>query len=424
MFKYFLMFFLSAYSFNVYSQRASDATIELARKFSRDLFETNGVLYMDPVVKIINSTSNSRFYSGAYIPSKNIKPYYRVSANLMTGIVNDNFKYYSPVLPGIEYNANDLQKFVTYDFFQQKITYLDTAGLIHYVLMNMLFDGNKSGQIQVPPKASTTLGTGNTLFMLSHDVMQTLLIQHPLYALPFIPQSLKDTISSQLNQFPDKFTLYGGNNLDVVYAGIPQFEFGSVYGTEFLVRMIPPIYLGRSVGDFAFWGLGIKHSISQYFFDDFDASGNPLPASERPFDMAAQFVYQGTYLKNEIGATNSKLNALATIFSFNLQASKRFEGVLDIFTGLSYETIDIQTEYTYTLDKQVQKQLGLLEYDQENPTPGYPGDTNPQTTKLPLEAENVRWTIGINKPIGNFDIFLDYSISKFDILSGGIQYRF
>ncbi len=423
-FSFFL--FLTIYT-SAFAQTSSNFTIDLARKFSRDLFESNGVLYMEPVVRVINSTSNSRFFTQAYVPKKVNKPYFRIGIHGMTGLVNDGLKYYSPSMPSKQFDANEMGKFFEYNFVTQQFTRLDTVGLIHYLFQNMMYDGtkgNNAGLINVPSRASTALGTGNTAFNLPHESMRTLFESHPLYNLPFIPQSLKDSVMSAINQFPEVFTLYGGSNLDVVFAAIPQFEIGSFYGTELLLRVIPPVNLGKTIGDFAFWGIGVKHSISQYFFDEYNASGELIDVQDRPFDIAAQFVYQGTYLQNKVGVTNADLEADATLLSCNLHASKSFRDIIDIYTGISYETIDIKSKYTYKLSAETQRQLGLLEQGSDVPTPGYPGDQQPQTTELTLDASNIRWTIGFVKPIGNFDIFLDYSVSRFDILSGGVQYRF
>jgi hypothetical protein len=56
--------------------------------------------------------------------------------------------------------------------------------------------------------------------------------------------------------------------------------------------------------------------------------------------------------------------------------------------------------------------------------PDYPGDTKPQTTKINLINRSWKATLGLNKSIGNFSVFADYNISRFNIFSAGIQYKF
>jgi hypothetical protein len=356
----------------------------------------------------------------------------------MVGFVDDGLKTYKPVMPSQQYDFNDIGKYGQYNIITKQFTNLDTAGLIRYVFLNMMYDGiygNHKGAIKTPESASTALGTGNTSFTLPRDSMQMLFKAHPLYLL--IPQYLKDSISSYLNQFPEQFTLYGGTNLNTVIAAIPQFEIGSLYGTELLVRFIPPVNLGETIGDFSFWGIGVKHSISQYFesasvrnSESSNSNGilsPPNPNSnfnKSPFDLAVQFVYQGTHLKNKVGVTQAELTADATILNYNLQGSYKIENILDIFTGVSYETISIDSKYVYKLPVEIQWQLGLLEQGQHNPTPGYPGDQEPQTTALTFTDTNVKWTIGLAKQIGPVAIFAAFNLSKFNIFSGGLEYRF
>jgi hypothetical protein len=214
---------------------------------------------------------------------------------------------------------------------------------------------------------------------------------------------------------PEFFDLPQGLEMNTMYALVPQFEIGSLWGTELLLRFIPPVQWDVNIGEFAFWGIGLKHSISQYF-EDF------------PFDLAIQAVYQGTYLKNQIGMTKADLKANATIWNFNLHASKHFENLFDVYTGFSSEFINIESDYIYTLSAQMQCDLGILQCEGNqalppNP-PEYPGDTQPQKTHISLSDSNFKWILGISVPIEPVALFLDMSISKFFMLSGGIEIRF
>ncbi|MBI3258082.1 MAG: hypothetical protein HYZ54_01150, partial [Ignavibacteriae bacterium] len=55
---------------------------------------------------------------------------------------------------------------------------------------------------------------------------------------------------------------------------------------------------------------------------------------------------------------------------------------------------------------------------------GYPGDTKPQTVEYALSDKNVKFIIGVAKPIGPVTIFLDYNISKFNIFTAGADVTF
>ncbi len=406
-----------------FGQTANSYTVELARMFSKDLFETNGIPFLQPVVTVVNGTSNTRFFNQAYIPHKVDKPYFRVGLQNMLGFVADDLKSYAPVMPADSFAYDKAFSFIKLDGLSIKS--IDTAGLVRYLFLNLMYDGvYDKKNIKIPTKASTALGAGNTEFILPHDTLFSLLQAHPLYSNPLIPQSLKDSIANSIVGFPERFALYGGSNLNTVYAAIPQIEIGSLFGTELLLRFIPSVNLGETIGDFSFWGVGLKHSISQYFGSNYiDAE------DERPFDMAIQAVYQGTNLQNTVGVTKAELNADATMYNFNIHFSKSFKDIIDVYSGFSYEMIEIKSTYKYHLPIEIQWQLGLIDkISDENPnfepTPGFPGDKNPQTSHLTVTDSNFKWTVGVRKSFGNFAVFLDYNVSNFNIFSGGIEYTF
>ncbi len=440
---FFSVLLIILFANNLYSQtnpRASDYTIELARTFSKDLFDLNGVPYLSPMVEAVNATSNARFFTAAYVPRKVSKPYFRVSVNAMTGFVNESQRFYSPSVPTDSFELSKVSRYGElklniFDPSKSEIIIRDTAGLINYLFKTVLFDGMKSGQINPPKKASTILGPDTVHLRLDNAVLRGLVEQHPIYA--FLPQELQDTLLSTMGGIPSFYTLPAGGDLNTIIAGVPQFEIGSLYGTELLLRFIPPTDLGEYIGKFAFWGFGLKHSISQYFYDDDNIYQDPMQREEAPpFDLAAQFVYQGTYLKNQVGLTQSDLKANATILSFNLHASKSFENIIDVYTGFAIDHIAINSKFKYYLPIETQFALGLLRAYYPNPDdqsnvvilppepPEFPGDNEPQTTNISLKDTHFKWTVGLRKDFRPISLFLDYSIGKFNIISFGLAYTF
>ena len=63
--------------------------VDIARGLLKNVFETNATPFIQPMVNTINATSNTRFYTNAYIPSETDKPYVRVSANGMVGYISE-----------------------------------------------------------------------------------------------------------------------------------------------------------------------------------------------------------------------------------------------------------------------------------------------------------------------------------------------
>jgi len=413
--------------------------VPLCRQFSKDLFDLNANPYLSPTVQVVNATSNAGFFHSAYVPRKVNKPYFRLSGNFMLGTVRNDMKTFNPQIPSKKYNQNDLGRFVEIIPFPLNINIKDTAGLINYFLQNLLYQGiYEDKTLTVPKHSPTTLGSSELVyFYLPNDVMQELFKNHPLYKdLSSIPggKELLGEIEEVLRSFPIALAMPEGGNIDKIMAAVPQFEIGSLYGTELLIRFIPPLDYGDWIGKFSFWGIGLKHSISQYFYNDTNRDGNANKREQiAPFDLAVQMVFQRTGLENTVGITDSKLKTDANIFNFNLHASKNFNNYFEVHTGLSFERTKINGTYTYYLPIDLQRKIGLLDATQNpdgswsepfvNP-PEYPGDDVPQSSDVAVSSNHIKWVIGASKNIGPVTVFMNYNVSKFNIFSGGIQYRF
>lgn len=402
------------------AQGANQWSVELARAFSKDLFELNGIPYMNPMVNAVNATSNSRFFNNAYVPKEVEEPYFKISLNGMIGFVRDDMKTYTPQVPMQAFDIARVGDFANVDLINQRINIHDTAGLVNYFFQNILFNGVNSGRLAVPTTAATILGNIKGAIVLPNSTLEELVKEHPLWNLPYLPENLRDSILNAVKGIPGYFSLPTGGNINTIVAGIPQVEIGSLWGTEMLLRFIPPVYMGEEIGDFAFWGIGFKHSLSQYLKNE-------------PFHLAIQAVYQGTHLENSVGVTNSELVSDATIWNVNLHASKDFEGIASVYTGISLENTQIDADFKYFLPVETQLFLGLLEGEKDdqgnvirilppNP-PDFPGDTKPQSSNVSIEQFNIKWVIGARRDLGPFSIYLDFNLSKFNIFTGGLQYR-
>lgn len=411
-----LIFTVSGLTYTNYAQNVtvSPWVVQLSRDFARDIFEMNAVPYTKPMVEAVNATSNARFYSAAYVPVKVDKPYFRISVNAMLGFTPDDKKTYQPEVPGELYNISDLTNYARYS--NGNIYIQDTAGLVHYLFKTILYDYQKLYPEDVPGRAPTLLGSGTSELTLNPDGLKYAAQHHPLWS--FLSDSMKALTLSTLGGLPTFFTLPAGGNLNTILAGIPQIEIGSLWGTEALIRLIPPIDMGSNIGEFMFWGIGLKHNLTQYLGNAYQQE------SDRPFDAAIQFVYQGTHLKNTIGVTNAQLEANGTFLDLNLHVSKTFGKNFSVFAGLASEYINIDSKFKYYLPVEVQYQIGLLYPNDPNPRDGYPGDQNPQTSTLQIDDTSLKGTFGVSYTIGSVGIVADYSISKFNIFSGGISYTF
>lgn len=414
-----IVVFITIFSITTYSQDnvINESAVELSRVLGKEIFELNGVPFSQPIVTATNATANSGFFNTAFIPRKD-SLYFKVSVNYMNGFVPEADKSYSPSFPTEQFNIIEASKYVSFGGGQFNVT--DTVGLYTYLLKTLLYDGIADGSIVVPERTATLLGKDNKNIKIGEDSFRKNAEKRisGLEALTNskLSQELKDEIYKTLDGLPGSFDLPKGSGMNTMQFAVPQIEIGSYMGTELLLRFIPKINYGETIGDFGFFGVGLKHSISQYFFD-FD--------QERTFDLAVQFAYQQSTLDNIFGETNAQLTSNANILNFNIQGSKNIEDIVDVYTGISFEQIDIAADFVYTLPIATQIELGLVdENKQVDPARGYPGDTKPQTTTLTVDDFNIKWVIGLKKDFGPVAIFASYNVSKFDIFNGGLQYSF
>ncbi len=380
---------------SVQAQEPADPlTVEIVRMFSKDLFDQNSVPYLQPLVVTANAATNARFFSTAKIPQDSL--YIRFGVHVMAGFVSDDHAYYTPTIPsepGWDPNRTPI-------------------GNAAYEQIKTIFaKGIAEGEIDIPEQAATIFGpTEETSLEIPREYLVEEIRKTALYGL--LDSTSKMNLENALLGLPDEQRLPKGADISSVVAAVPQLEIGSFMGTELLLRYIPSVEFDEVVGEFSFFGIGLKHSISQYF-------------PTLPVDVAIQGAYQNTTLENTVGVTSAKLLADADIYNANIHASYEFEP-FTVYAGYSHEQISINTSYTYTIPWEIQIQLGLLkdfgngEYGVEDPL--YPGDQEPQVSEVVLENTNRKFVVGLTGEFDGLVATLAYSVSQFNILSGGVQY--
>jgi hypothetical protein len=190
--------------------------------------------------------------------------------------------------------------------------------------------------------------------------------------------------------FGDKGTLFTDATTGFSYRGsdgivntslfplaVPQLTIGSVYGTEASVRFvtIPEIDNGKFPKT-TLWGIGGRHSISQYIQD-------------APLDIAVGINY-GKFTVGDF----IDLSAL----SFGAQASKEFS-VLTLYGGIQSEKSTMNLKYTST------------------------DPTAPPAVDIDLDAANTfRFTLGAGLNLGVFKLFGDANFGSVTTLSVGFGF--
>ncbi len=175
-----------------------------------------------------------------------------------------------------------------------------------------------------------------------------------------------------------------GVNLSSVPLAYPQVSFAT-FGTELLIRFLPSIELGEDA-KLNFWGLGLKHSISQYI---------PL----FPVDLAAQIVYNKISITDIVDHKN---------LAFNVHASKSF-GIIILYGGLQYESSTMDLEYT-------------IDGDPDNADPLLRVDKD---VNLSIDGDNnFRVTLGTALKLAFFALNVDLNIGSQLAVTTGLNFAF
>lgn len=172
----------------------------------------------------------------------------------------------------------------------------------------------------------------------------------------------------------------GEDNIPVVF---PQASV-SMLGTEVMLRYMPKIKVGET--DVSLFGVGLKHSISQYFI-------------LLPVDIAVQVLYNSFNVKNLMDVSN---------IAFNAHVSRSF-GPASIYGGIQYESTKFDLSYTIKGD----------------PKSGDPAVRKNIDIKTSVDGDNnIRMTVGAAVKLAIFVINADYSLGSQSTLTGGLTFEF
>jgi len=124
----------------------------------------------------------------------------------------------------------------------------------------------------------------------------------------------------------------GGFDIGSLAIAVPQITIGAYAGTQGILRYIAVDTGDADIGSLSLIGLGLRHSISQYFT-------NP------PVDLAGSFFWQKFQLGDDL--------VDATSLCVGVQASREYS-VFEPYVGLSYDTFAMSVDYeTEVLDERI-----------------------------------------------------------------------
>lgn len=174
----------------------------------------------------------------------------------------------------------------------------------------------------------------------------------------------------------------GGLDLNSFGLVVPQLRVGAIMGTEALVRWIAYDQSGSDVGKIDLFGIGARHSVSQYL------------GAKPPLDLAVGAMWQ----KADVGDNGRGDDFVSTdAFSISLQASKRASiGFLTFepYTGVAWESFSADVSYE---------------------------DTNGDLQNISLDGGNdMRFTIGAGFDFLIGHLWADYNFANTDNFSFGL----
>ncbi len=293
----------------------------------------NGIMYVEPLVTAFGTTMNT----GLFNTAKVLKPFaFGLNVNMMAAFVPKEDNTFTAIRP---------------DLFI--VNPIDTTQVIY------LYEDEEL-------ESATIFGEDGTTF--EHN--------------PFLDTIIGEEDAAQLD-----IPLPNGANLPAVPFLMPQFNLGLPFGNEIMIRGFPKVEINKDIGDLGFWGVGLKHSVSQYI---------PLI----PIDIAVQAAYQNLYVGDLLTFSN---------FNANLEVSKKLL-MWTLYTGVGYDKTNVTAEYDYTY-KIVNQENEIEEVEQK--------------IKFDVDGENeVRATAGIRYSLLLLKLYADYTISKYSVFNAGIGISF
>lgn len=313
---------------------------EKLEQFGKD----NGMLYVKPLVTAFGTTMNT----GLFNTAKVLKPFtFGLNVNMMAAFVPKEDKTFLPTRPDI----------IIRDANGDPILY-----------------NNEEIYLFEEPTDETATVFGEDGTPIVHN---SLLNNTELLALLGLSQ---EDVNSLDIQMPN------GANLPAVPFLMPQFNLGLPFGNEIMIRGFPKVEISKDIGDLGFWGVGLKHSVSQYI---------PLI----PIDIAVQAAYQNLYVGDILTFSN---------FNANLEVSKKLL-MWTLYTGVGYDKTNVTAEYDYTYRTVIDGEIVPVE----------------QKIKFDVDGENeMRMTAGFRFSLLLLKLYADYTISKYPVFNAGIGISF
>ncbi len=213
-----------------------------------------------------------------------------------------------------------------------------------------------------------------------------------------------------------EFDAAGGvkNDLLMSAVALPKFQLnmGLPLSSEISLRYFPRTeFSGKAYA--GLFGIGLKHSISQYFPTAKDENGDK---KKRHFNLAVQASFESLNV-GTLNDSNDK-NVELSLGSFNLQGIASLDyKFLTLYSTLGYtqgsSTLDIKGTYEYTYDIQDNNGVHIRNETVQIVDP----------LSLSFKPTGFRGTFGVRLNLVFFRIFADYTLQKYPVANVGIGFK-
>ncbi len=197
--------------------------------------------------------------------------------------------------------------------------------------------------------------------------------------------------------------------INAVPAPLLQLSMGLPLSSEVNLRYLPQL-TSEDGGYVKLLGIGIKHSLSQYFPTPKDEDGNK---QKRNFNLALHAAYQNLQAGYDNPDDDKAVNLHINTLSFKGLASFDYK-FLSLYSSLGYtsgfSSLDVLGPYHYTYAIQ----------DSNGNTLGSQDETVTDPLQLDFDSSGVSAGIGVKLKLWILSIYADYTFQKFPVAHAGI----
>ncbi len=191
-----------------------------------------------------------------------------------------------------------------------------------------------------------------------------------------------------------------------------QVGVGVPLNTDVVARFFPNVE--NEGWKFGLFGLGVKHSLSQYFprneEDDEADSGNHLNLSA----LAAFTRMRFTYIPQDTGIPGDGQEIVLDVNSFNFQ----------LIAGYDFSIINLYAAAGYSGGVSSLSALGSYEFDLDHDGNTSQDEIVYDPLDMRFEASGVRFTTGFSLNLGPASLYASYTLQKYQTFTAGLALDF